>query len=298
MQRQRFNNYIKVGLICLLVVFCAACGNGAADDNNGLSDAILKYSITIVDGANETKYTLAEMLKWEGAQFEGVYSVINNWPTKRFDAAQGIKLVSVLEQAGVLDKARVITIIAGDGYICSFTKEQLLADRYYFPKMMEGSAAEALPLEVILAYRYAESGTDIQKAYDSKGNAPMLIYGQTNPAYQNSAGFVANIDKIIISAAEPEKWAAPSTYPLSGSVGKGDTVKIEHKDLNGGFAKIYYTLDGSDPSEENGYLYNPSTYQPELLTPIPVNSDITIKVVVIGLGKYDSDIKTFKFTVK
>ena len=302
MLRQQFNNYVKIGaaclMVCLLMIFCSACGNGAVDDNGGLSDVLLKYSITVVDGTQETKYTFAEMLKWEDAQFKGIYSVINNWPTKRFDVAQGIKLSAVLEYAGVLDKARVITVIAGDGYSCSFTKEQLLADRYYFPGLLEGSAAGAMPLEIILAYCYAESSADMEKLYESKRNSPVLIYGQTNPVYQNSAGFVVNIDKIIISAAEPEKWAAPSTYPLSGSVSKGDTVKIEHKDLLGGFAKIYYTLDGSDPSEENGYLYNPSTYQPELLVPIAVNGDLTIKAVVVGPGKYDSDIKTFKFTVR
>lgn len=60
---------------------------------------------------------------------------------------------------------------------------------------------------------------------------------------------------------------------------------------------MFYTIDGTDP-KSNGKLYNPSTYQPELNKPIPIEDDTIIKGFAKGFGKYDSDIAAFEYKVK
>ena len=124
-----------------------------------------------------------------------------------------------------------------------------------------------------------------------------LLFGQTNVNDQNNVGFVSDVYRLEISRQEPESWSNPATYPLDGPIALGTAVSLEQKEMSGGFAKIYYTLDGSDP-DENSLLYNPSTYQPDLNKPIIINSDTVIKAVTKGLGKNDSEIMTFEFTTK
>ena len=59
---------------------------------------------------------------------------------------------------------------------------------------------------------------------------------------------------------------------------------------------MYYTTDGTDPTPYST-MYNPSTYQPEVNVPITVTEDVTIRVLVRGYGKNDSDISELTFSV-
>lgn len=67
----------------------------------------------------------------------------------------------------------------------------------------------------------------------------------------------------------------------------GDKAKLQHKEI--GKVKMYYTLDGSIPTEESA-LYNPSTYQPELNKPIVINREIDAdKNEIIGIKVMQQD---------
>ena len=106
-----------------------------------------------IDG--EITFTLEQLKAMPDANFEHIYSTINNWPSAKTYAARGVKLKSILQQTDVLETAQVITVRSPDSYEVSFTREQLLdAPQYYFPNAQLGDATGAQQVEPILAYEY------------------------------------------------------------------------------------------------------------------------------------------------
>lgn len=238
----------------------------------------------------EKVFTLQELSEYPNSGFSHIYSTINNWPSFRLYAAKGITVRSILDAAGVLETAQVITFRSEDSYEISFTKGQLLEQQqYYFPKGEEGSDEAKEKVEPIIAYEYKE-GSD--KMGEIKPGSLCLIIGQRNPYEHTNPAFVENISEIIISEQKPEIWEPASTFPAQGKIAKGETVKLQHKYF--GLVKLHYTTDGSDPTELSP-MYNPSTYQPELNVPIKITGDTIIKVLVCGYGKENSEISTFAF---
>lgn len=238
----------------------------------------------------EKQFTLDELAQQPEAGFQHVYSTINNWPTARFYAARGVTVRSILKTAGVLDTARVITFRSDDSYEMSFTREQLLdTPHYYYPLVKEGSDKGAEMVEPIIAYEYKEGSADMAAAV---ADVPCLIIGQRNPLEHTNPAFVVNVSEIIVSGQDPGKWEAATTFPVEGKIAAGESVKLQHK--YSGLVKLHYTLDGTDPTELSP-MYNPSTYQPELNVPIPIQEDTVIKVLVSGYGKHNSDIRSFTF---
>jgi hypothetical protein len=311
--------WIALGLVllCLLVFGAMRLFKPAVKELPPMPTTLLGNSVTVVDEGRETSFTLDEMMDWHDTQFIGQYSAINNWPSKHFYAAWGVLVSEVLSRAGVNDDWLTLTVSAPDGFGCTFTKEQFESPRHYYPGLLEdGPDSEelldgeyygitfwdgpkiAIRTEMILAYGLAKDGNLGEAAASIQSRQGMdLLFGQTHIGDQNNIGFVSDVYRLEISRQEPEHWSNPSTYPLDGPVAKGTAVNLEQKEMSGGFAKIYYTRDGSDP-DESSLLYNPSTYQPELNGPIIIEEDTIIKAVVKGLGKYDSEIKTFEFTIK
>jgi len=221
-------------------------------------------------------------------QFTHVYSTVNNWPTVRFYAADGYSVASILMAAGVYETAQTITFRADDGYEISLTREQLLAPQFFYPQVNE-SEDGAIPVYPIIAYRWREGTDDLGGIRDDN---PCLVIGQRNPFEHTNPAFVENVSEIIVSTAPCEAWPPASTFPPPGPVEQGETVKLQHP--NYGLVKIHYTLDGSEPTMLSN-MYNPSTYQPELNTPIPINEPTVIKALVTGYGKSDSEIAVFEF---
>jgi hypothetical protein len=286
-------------LLVLALVFCACFVWGCkssepAQVNNNADQAGEKVLVMTGDGLGKaSQLTRAEMIKLPDAQFEHVYSIINNYPTKKKYAARGVKLSALLKAAGIKDEAKCIAVIGDDGYKSLFTREQLLeTKRYYFPGVLEGDPAGAEPVEPIIAYEYAENSDQLSEV---RADDLCLLIPQANVKEQTQHAFVKGIKEIIVSVEDPEKWAAAAVFPQAGLIARGDTVKLQHKEL--GKVKMYYTLDGSAPTEQST-LYNPSTHQTELTKPIVIEKDTTIKVLVKGFGKYDSEVAEFRYQVK
>jgi hypothetical protein len=63
--------------------------------------------------------------------------------------------------------------------------------------------------------------------------------------------------------------------------------------------RVYYTLDGSEPSYTS-QVYNPSAsyFQPELIVPIVLTKTVTVKAFAAGIGKDPSPVITFSITVQ
>jgi hypothetical protein len=221
--------------------------------------------------------------------FAHVYSTINNWPASRFYAAQGYSVADILKAAGLYETAQTVTFRAADGYEIRLTREQILAPQYCYPAVGENDS-EAEEVFSIIAYRWREGTDDLGKIADNK---PSLIIGQRNPFDHNNPAYVVGVVEMVVDDAPCTQWSPATAFPLPGPIAAGETVKLQHPDY--GLVKLHYTLDGSEPTLLSP-LYNPSTYQPELNKPIPITEQTTIKVLVSGYGKADSEIAVLEFT--
>lgn len=80
----------------------------------------------------------------------------------------------------------------------------------------------------------------------------------------------------------------PTAEPDSDEVPRGTKVILKSADTN---AFIYYTLDGTVPSKDNGTLFKESA-------PIVIEEETTIKAIATANGKDDSFPATFTYTIK
>ena len=221
-------------------------------------------------------------------RFSSVYSTINNWPTSRFYAAEGCGVASILQAAGVYETAQTVTLRAADGYEASLTREQILNPQFYYPNVGE-NADDAVPVSPMIAYRWREGTDDVNEIRDDR---PLFIFGQQTPFEHTNPAFVVGVTEIIIDFEPCETWQAADTFPRPGNIEPDGTVKLQHPYF--GLVKLHYTLDGSDPTTLSP-MYNPSTYQTELNRPIVISEPTTIKVLVTGYGRNDSEIAVFEF---
>ena len=290
---------ILAAVFGLMMAAFYGCGQ-LADETGGQAPAPIsqeqkELAITVsgdgVDG--EKTFTLEEMAGWEDGAYEHVYSCINNWPTNKFYVGRGIQVERILKEAGVYDTGQTFTFRSPDSYEMTFTREQLLTKpQYYFPGVVEGNPDGAEEVKPIIAYEWAAGTSDLSAAAPDK---LCLIVGQTNHLEHNNPVFVENVADIIVSSEEPQAWEPATTFPAPGAIAAGETVKLQHPSI--GLVKLFYTLDGTEPTEMSA-MYNPSTYQPELNRPIPITETTTLKVLVTGYGKKDSEIATYEFTVQ
>lgn len=239
------------------------------------------------------------------------YNTVPSWKTSL--NAQGPTVASLFEKAGVnlesLAGNTLISFVAGDGYTVKFTKDQLVAARFYYPSgnagtsngLLGGASAQAnkvlVPTIINLA---ANDGT--------------LSIGQTLPNEQTWDGFnqmMASGGKIIIGDAAAQ-WNPVTTAGVRSSgvvtgIVSGSKVKvgttIDFTRPNGSsnkVAKIYYTLDGSTPTSSST-LYNYNEYAGAFgqTNGILLNQigDLIIKTIVIGRGGQSSTVSTFTYHV-
>lgn len=298
-------------LLCLFLLAGAlSLALAPAGTQPALADPSTSLEIT-GDGV-ETPMTLTLSQLQGMEQHQQVYSVINTWPTKKWYVGKGVKIEDLLKRAGMLDTAKLLRFTAQDGYMVTITVQELLeTERYYFPNFKSGgdsdghtpgSAAGAKPVVPILGLLTAE-GSDDPK-YMNNVNSLLLMLGQRAVTEQTGNLFVKYINKIEVLTAEPEKWDAPQANPESGLVTAGTMITLSN--ANNDDDKIYYTLDGSEPTMDSP-MYNwiakrwwssRSDMLGIINHPIgPINRPTTIKAVTIGPGKLKSDVVTFTYQI-
>jgi len=242
----------------------------------------------------ETRFTLADLQSMEGALAGACYSTVNNWPTKKFFVGKGVLVSRLLQKAGIKDEAQTIIIRAADGYSATLTRAQLEEKRFCYPNLLKGSAEGAQEVPAILAWEHQEGTSDLSKAVS--GNLRLLL-GQKGLNDVVTAACVKDVTAIEVLTAPPGRWTAVQAWPAPGKVKRGTGIVFSHPEQDQ--VKIYYTTDGSTPGV-NSLLYNPSAtyFQPDLNKPVPVDKPVTIKAVVIGFGKHDSQVATFHYDVE
>lgn len=228
--------------------------------------------------------SLADLQKLKAGYIEQCFSIVNNYPTRKFTVAKGINLEYLLEQAGIKSTARSIQIESSDGYKATLTRDQLLGKRYRYPGLKSASATNAAEVKPMLAWAFGE-GQDMSK---TREDDLRLAIGQRGLNDVNTAVSVQMVAKITVSAQDNGRWARPSASLAGGQ------ITLQHEAMDQ--VKLYYTLDGTEPNEFS-QIYNPSTtyFQPDLIKPIPVNGSGTLKVKVIGYGKNDSEVLTYAY---
>lgn len=253
-------------------------------------------AVTITgDGVgHEVKFTLTELKNMEEGSAAVCYSTVNNWPAKKFVVGKGVRVAYLLEKAGIKENAQRITFRAADGYNASLTREQLTEKRFCFPGLLQGSSEGAWEVPAILAWEYEEDTSDLSEATSGKLR---LLLGQKWLNDVVTAAFVKGVSTIEVSAAQPGRWSEVQAGPAPGKVKRGTEIALSHPQQD--LVKIYYTIDGSTPDEKS-LVYNPSTtyFQPDLNKPIPVYKPVTIKTVVVGFGKHNSRVSTFKYDLE
>ncbi|HHU77004.1 MAG TPA: hypothetical protein GXZ24_08970 [Firmicutes bacterium] len=278
-----------------------ATGESGGDPGNTVALEIAGDGIN-----NPLKLTKADLEEMKLSRY--LYSTINTWPTKSWYVAEGVKLSELLAKAGIKDEAKLLKFTSKDGFKANFTVQELLKEeRYLFPRFREneeysghipGSPDGAEKVEAILAFRSFDSD-DFADMGDK--NALHLTFGQRAQTEQTNAVFAKYVTKVEVLTSDPGQWDAPKATPAPGEVVAGTLVELSSSfnDTD----KVHYTLDGSEPTV-NSPMYNwvasrwsnRSDYK-EINCPIDIKKDTTIKAVVIGPGKRNSDVVEFKYTV-
>lgn len=243
---------------------------------------------------HQTKFSLTELKKMDEALVGECYSVVNNWPSKKFFVGKGVLLSHLLESAGIKRDAQTIIVWAADGYFATFTREQLDERRFYFPNLLEGSEEGAQEVPAILAWEHWEGSKDLSKA---KSGKLRLLLGQKGLNDVVAPVCIKDVAVIEVLSSPPGQWDPVQAEPDPGKVKQGTEVVLKHTHQDQ--VKIYYTVDGSTPDEKS-LVYNPSTtyFQPDLNKPITVDKSMIIKAKVIGFGKQDSQVATFAYDVE
>ena len=243
------------------------------------------------DGVKEqTNWSLDDLKALTDGYRELIYSTTNNWPTYSFMEGNGVSIRYLLEQAGILDSAKTLVFSASDGYRVNITLEQIYETRFAYEVHSAGNSSNPTEIEPIISWKWGSKG-DI---YEEEIRP---IFGQRGPCDVNTSSSVKSLNRIEVITWDAGVWDKPDASIKSGStVTKGTELELTHPFFDN--TGIYYTIDGSEPSYDS-LLYNKSTtyFQPELIVPIIIEEDITIKAFAGALGKGDSEIVTFTYTV-
>lgn len=283
---RRITSLVVAILMIVTITITGATTVNASDGENSQNGIL----ITGDSVEKDIKISYEDLEKMPLVKYS--YSTSNNFPTNKIIYAEGILLESILSKVNLKSSITTIKVTSVDGYSKTFTAQELLKDdRYYYPNINKGSTEGLQLTKPIIALKTGEKGFGQLEKAD-----PVLMMGQRSVNEQNNPWFVKSVAKIEISAKPIEKWSAPVADPASGEVTNGKEIKLLHKQLDS--LKIYYTLDGTDPTI-NSSMYNKSAsyYQPELNLPIKIEKNTTLKVIAIGAGKPNSDIVTYQYTV-
>ena len=213
------------------------------------------------------------------------YSTYNTWPTYEiYTDISGIRVPDLLKAAGAdYSPSSEVTFYSSDGFYASLMVSDLTAERYYFNT--SGKGKNAVPSVI---------------SFDEDGG--YLYFGQLAAQEQTHQAFVKKIDRIVIGGSA-KQWDPPTASPAYGSVRAGGNIRL-NLPSGSGDAKIYYTLNGSDPTVEST-MYNVTAERwlaqkgIKEHPPITVTGSdtFTITARVIGLGGIDSKIVKFTYSV-
>ena len=111
-----------------------------------------------------------------------------------------------------------------------------------------------------------------------EGTAIITVKGETQ--YSEQASLI-----VTVTLPDWETVIAPVASVEQGEVEEGTLVELSTQTVG---AKIYYTLDSSEPTVQSR----------PYVAPIAINSDTTIKAIAVYEGMFDSAVVTYSYTIK
>ena len=315
--RKKWLGGVLITLLSLLFLagsFSLMMPAAAGAEMSTMAEDEVVLTITGSGVEKEVEFTRDDLVGMKPYQ-QVVYTAINTWPTKKWYVGEGVKLNDLLDKAGLKSGVKengLVKFIARDGFHMTFTAQQLLQDeRYIFPNFKEGggdadghvpgSTLGQKPVDTIIGLVSAEGTANSR--YMNDLNAPLLMLGQRAVTEQNGQSFVKNVRTIEVLDEFPSQWEEPTANLPSGEVPVGTLVELSstYNDDD----KVHYTIDKSTPTIESP-MYNWIASRwwssrgedvEKINHPIEITEDTTIKAIVIGPGKRDSEVVTFEYTV-
>jgi len=254
-------------------------------------DGPVVLTITGNGVSSETAWTLSQLQAMTGGFRQNIYSTTNNWPSFGHTEAHGVSVPYLLGRAGVLDGAASFRFISTDGYHFTLSRRQIFNTLTSFANHSPLGSSGGSAVEPVIAWRFGDPGS-LREA-----NLRLFI-GHSGPNEVNNAAFVRDLMKVEITTESRGTWAVPTASIADGSIVEAGTqLELLHDFRDN--VKIYYTLDGSEPSFTSN-IFNPSTsfFQPHLTVPIELTETVTIRAFAAGLGRDPSPVVTFTFTVE
>ncbi|WP_027399052.1 S-layer homology domain-containing protein [Anaerovorax odorimutans] len=272
-------------------------GDSGDSGNPGNPDDPTGPTVLTIKGngvKNEVSFSLSQLEAM--SQEKTVFSVTSDLPEDLKVAAKGVLLTDLLDKAGLKSQAKMISFKATDGYTADFTVDELLnQSRYVFPGKERVGA--------LVALERAERTSNFNNL--STDETPVLCFGQRAETDQTLFSFVKYLKTITVTTDSPKQWDEPTakitTKDSETKVEtKGGQVESQSKvylECDSG-GKIYYTTDGSTP-DLNSTIFNPHGCGADVgkYDPIVTNNNTTVKAMVVGRGKTNSDVITYEFTV-
>lgn len=281
-----------LGLSIILNCLVFSPPQAAAADN--------QTALTVTgDGVDKTvQFTQAELEALPQAAY--TFSGYNHWPSLQiFRDMRGPTLRTILQKAGLKDNATLIRVKLNDDVFSEFTKAQLLDEpRYYFP-----AGEDEDNLGIWPPVRSEKGKISVETMIALNKDHGKLLYGQcainepTCCVNQMLSGLCRG-GTIEVLTTPLQQWEAPKPDVAPGPVAAGTKVTIQHRDGTPYHALVYYTLDGSEPGYGSS-IANISypNFQPELNKPIPIDKGLTIKTKTIGMGKLDSEVVAYQYSI-
>ena len=302
-------------ILISIIVICTPCSSFAAAEG----------PLCVYDGDTKVKeYSFADLQSISSSEgnISYTYTGYNTYATyKRISNEGGLRacgpsVLGLLQNAGInisdLSTNDTITILGSDGYGCRLTYDQFTAERFYFPNGKSGTqngrkgnassfeAPEPVPIIIDLADTEEDSTLRVGQQFPNEQNWPMHVNNMTGVKRIDEKTGKEKVAKIILkhgNATQEPATLIPSVKPQT-SVVPGQKISI-----NGGahYNKIYYTVDGTEPTL-NSDIYNYNSY-PEseanrtITIPDKVGSTFTIKCFKHRFGYFDSDVQTFTYKI-
>lgn len=198
--------------------------------------------------------------------------------------------LTALENGTVVITATTSTGISSSTVVTAYTKatrlqlsESTINLTYGVdtPYLLKVTASPATQSEILT---WTSSKPDVATV-DSNGLiTPKCKAGSTTILVVGEHGLAAECI-VKVSLPDWETVSAPVANIPQGNVSKGTELVLSTPTET---AKIYYTLDGSEPTSQS----RPYTQ------PIAINKDMTVNAIAIADKMFDSDIVSFTYTVK